>query len=120
MVCTTHVLNNAFLFNRLVFIQQGRLVFSGNSDEARLHFLGDQTASMHDQLEAPLEKIYSALADDRISALEREKAFHASPYFQPVPPAPAPRHHRRRFPPPPARSPPTRLSACSSPASGKS
>lgn len=87
VVCTTHVLNNAFLFNRLVFIQQGRLVFSGNSDEARLHFLGDQTASMHDQLEAPLEKIYSALADDRISALEREKAFHASPYFQPVPPA---------------------------------
>ncbi len=86
VVCTTHVLSNAFLFNRLLFIQQGRLVFSGNSDEARLHFLGDQSASLHDQLEAPLEKIYSALADDRISAIEREKAFHASPYFQPVPP----------------------------------
>jgi ABC-type multidrug transport system ATPase subunit len=87
VVCTTHVLNNAFLFNRLLFIQQGRLVFSGNSDEARLHFLGDRSAPMHDQLEAPLEKIYSALADDRVSALEREQAFHASPYFQPVPPS---------------------------------
>jgi ABC-type multidrug transport system ATPase subunit len=87
VVCTTHVLNNAFLFNRLLFIQQGRLVFSGNSDEARLHFLGDQSAPMHDQLEAPLEKIYAALADDSVSAIERENAFHASPYFQPVPPA---------------------------------
>lgn len=87
VVCTTHVLNNAFLFNRLLFIQQGRLVFSGNSDEARLHFLGDETASMHDQLEAPLEKIYSALADESVSAIEREKAFQVSPYFQPVPPA---------------------------------
>jgi ABC-type multidrug transport system ATPase subunit len=72
VVCTTHVLNNAFLFNRLVFIQQGRLVFSGNSDEARLHFLGDHSAPMHDQ---------------QISAADREKAFHNSPYFQPVPPA---------------------------------
>jgi ABC-type multidrug transport system ATPase subunit len=87
VVCTTHVLNNAFLFNRLIFIQQGRLVFSGNSDEARLHFLGDETASMRDQLEAPLEKIYSALADDSVSAVDREKAFHASRYYQPVPPA---------------------------------
>lgn len=86
VVCTTHVLNNAYLFNRLVFIQQGRLVFSGNSDEARLHFLGDQSAPMHDQLEAPLEKIYSALADDRVSAVEREKAFQSSPYYQAVPP----------------------------------
>jgi len=87
VVCTTHVLNNAFLFNRLLFIQQGRLVFAGNSDEARLHFLGDQTAPMHDQLEAPLEKIYAALDDDRVSAIDREKAFHESPYYQPVPPA---------------------------------
>lgn len=86
VVCTTHVLNNAFLFNRLLFIHQGRLVFSGNSDEARLHFLGDQTAPMQDQLEAPLEKIYAALADERVPALEREKAFQASPYYQPVPP----------------------------------
>lgn len=87
VVCTTHVLNNAFLFNRLLFIQQGRLVFSGNSDEARLHFLGDHSSPMHDQLEAPLEKIYSALADDGISAVDREKAFQTSRYFQPVPPA---------------------------------
>ncbi len=87
VVCTTHVLHNAFLFNRLLFIQEGRLVFSGNSDEARLHFLGDASASMQDQLEAPLEKIYVALADDGVSGVEREKAFQASPYFQPVPPA---------------------------------
>jgi ABC-type multidrug transport system ATPase subunit len=89
VVCTTHVLNHAFLFNRLVFIQQGRLVFSGNSDEARLHFLGDQTASMTDQLEAPLEKIYSALDDGHVSALDLQTAFEASRYFQAVPAATA-------------------------------
>ncbi len=87
VVCTTHVLHNAFLFNRLLFIQQGRLVFSGNSDEARLHFLGDQSASLQDQLEAPLEKIYAALDDTAISAIDREKAFQESPYYQAVPPA---------------------------------
>ncbi len=85
VICTTHVLNNAYLFNRLVFIQQGRLVFSGNSDEARLHFLGNEAASIQDQLEAPLEKIYSALDDESISAEEREKTFQTSPYFQPIP-----------------------------------
>ena len=98
VVCTTHVLHNAFLFNRLLFIQQGRLVFSGNSDEARLHFLGHESSSVDDQLEAPLEKIYSALADERISAVEREKAFHTSPYYQPVPPA-------TTAPPPPLQLP---------------
>lgn len=87
IVCTTHVLNHAYFFNRLVFIQEGRMVFCGKSDEARLHFLGDLNTSMQDQLEAPLEKIYSALADERISASDREQAFHQSPYFQPVPPA---------------------------------
>ncbi len=107
VVCTTHVLHNAFLFSRLLFIQQGRLVFFGNSDEARLHFLGDQTASMQDQLEAPLEKIYTALDDTAISAIDREKAFQISPYYQAVPPptgAPPP--------PPPISAAARKVPAC--------
>ncbi len=86
VVCTTHVLHNAFLFNRLLFIHEGRLVFSGNSDEARRHFLGDENAPVQDQLEAPLEKIYVALADETISGQQREAEFRNSPYFQAVPP----------------------------------
>ncbi len=86
VICTTHVLHNAFLFNRLLFIHAGRLVFAGNSDEARMFFLGDPAARSLDNLEAPLEKIYSVLDDDRMPGEEREKMFHASPYFQRVPP----------------------------------
>lgn len=98
VVCTTHVLHNAFLFNRLLFIQEGKLVFSGTSDEARRHFLGDGSSTDHDQLEEPLEKIYVSLADESISGEEREAAFHASPYYQPVPPASG------KAPPPPPPS----------------
>lgn len=98
VVCTTHVLHNAFLFNRLLFIHQGKLVFSGTSDEARRHFLGDGSTSEHDQLEEPLEKIYIALADESVSGEEREAVFQASPYYQPVPPA------GDKAPPPPPPS----------------
>lgn len=100
VICTTHVLHNAFLFNRLLFIHGGRLVFAGNSDEARMFFLGDPSMRTSDQLEAPLEKIYAVLADEAVSAEAREKAFHASPYFQRVPPAGGER--RVSLPPPSA------------------
>lgn len=82
VVCTTHVLQKAYLFDRLLFIQDGRLVFSGNSDEARTHFLGEGNAGS--QLEVPLEKIYSILADRSVPAEAREQAYLAS-RFAPLP-----------------------------------
>lgn len=100
VICTTHVLHNAFLFNRLLFIHAGRLVFAGNSDEARMFFLGDPATHPLDNLEAPLEKIYAVLADEKMSGEEREKAFHASPYFQRVPPGGG--EKRSELPPPAA------------------
>ncbi|MCW1922512.1 ATP-binding cassette domain-containing protein [Luteolibacter arcticus] len=97
VVCTTHVLQKAYLFDRLLFIQDGRLVFSGDSDEARTHFLGGGQAGS--QLEAPLEKIYSILADRSIPAEAREQAYLASPFAPPpamaaAPPAAATRRGR--------------------------
>lgn len=104
VVCTTHVLQKAYLFDRLLFIQGGRLVFSGDSDQARAHFLGNAAGSAPSQLEAPLEKIYSILADKSVPAEAREQAYLASPYAPPpgsaAPPPPATRSRRddRRVP----------------------
>lgn len=38
VVCTTHSLHKAFVFKRIAFIHDGRLLFVGNKDEARDHF----------------------------------------------------------------------------------
>ncbi len=64
VVCTTHMLQKAYLFDRVVFIQGGRLVFVGTADEAREHFLMRGTAGTRGLLDkSPLEKIYTLLAD---------------------------------------------------------
>lgn len=85
IVCTTHVLQKAYLFDRLLFIQDGRLVFAGNSDEARAHFLGGETVHPG-QVEAPLEKIYAILADGAHTGEQLEQAFQQSPYAASVAP----------------------------------
>lgn len=93
VVCTTHVLQKAYLFDRLVFIHGGRLIFIGTADEARQHFLlrganeaggGNlgETATTASFDRSPLEKIYSLLADPTKSAEEWEREFHASPVYQ--------------------------------------
>lgn len=82
VICTTHVLQNAFLFDRLWYIHSGKLIFSGDADAARDFFL-DQSASMATSQPggAPLgdlEKIYSkVLGGDRTGA-EWEQRFVSS------------------------------------------
>jgi ABC-type multidrug transport system ATPase subunit len=81
VVCTTHVLQKAYLFDRLLFLQGGRLVFAGNSDEARHHFLISETEQETIGLElSPLERIYSCLAKSDKSAAEWEAEFQASQF----------------------------------------
>ena len=85
VVCTTHVLQKAYLFDRLIFIHGGRLIFIGTADEARQHFLlrhggsdGPGEASLD---KTPLEKVYALLADPAKSAEDWEREFHASPIY---------------------------------------
>ena len=90
VVCTTHVLQKAYLFDRIVFLQAGKLVFAGDIDEARQHFLGDASeASMLQQ--SPIERIYALLASDNKSADEWESKYVASSFakraFPALPPA---------------------------------
>jgi len=65
VVCTTHVLGRAYLFDRLLFIHGGRLVFDGTPEEAREFF----------QVES-LDLVYIKLDESKESATELEARFH--------------------------------------------
>ena len=81
VVCTTHVLQKAYLFDRLLFVQGGRLVFAGNSDEARRHFLFGDAEQETTVLElSPLERIYACLANSGKPAAEWETEFKQSQF----------------------------------------
>ena len=83
VVCTTHVLHKAYLFDRILVIEGGKLIFAGNGDEARTHFLSQDSGTADASLEkAPLEKIYSLLQqNDREGGktpADWERAFNQS------------------------------------------
>ena len=90
VVCTTHVLQKAYLFDRILVVQSGKLIFAGDSDDARRHFLlqtgaEDQGSIQH----SPLERIYGLLANSSRSASDWEVAFRRSPFAaRAVPPLP--------------------------------
>jgi len=81
VVCTTHVLQKAYLFDRLLFVHGGRLIFDGNADEAREHFLGAASSkeggsiTASGDLRSPLEKIYSAVLRGSVPAVQWEERF---------------------------------------------
>lgn len=71
VVCTTHSLHKAFLFNRIAFVHDGRLLFLGNLDEAREHFLASErdasittTSTDTSSPALRLERIYKKVNED--------------------------------------------------------
>lgn len=64
VVCTTHVLGRAYLFDRIVFVHGGRIVFNGSPDEA-VEYFGVET----------LDQVYVNLDESGKSAEEWEQAF---------------------------------------------
>ena len=86
VVCTTHVLQKAYLFDRVLFIQKGRLIFAGKADEARQFFLmqdtprGDTSSGFFDKF--PLSNVYTLVDSSPKSAEEWEAEYLASPYYR--------------------------------------
>lgn len=66
VVCTTHVLGRAYLFDRLLFIHGGRLVFDGTPEEAREFF----------EVES-LDMVYIKLDSSEETAAQVEARFKA-------------------------------------------
>lgn len=91
VVCTTHSLHKAYLFDRIAFIHDGRLMFIGTQDEARSHFLEnrDMTATEDGGPSIKLERIYKLLSEQQDPEI-LEKKFLNSPRapFQPDAPPP--------------------------------
>ncbi len=107
VVCTTHSLNKAFLFDRIAFIHEGQLLFLGTLDEAREHFLGVEESSMSDAhgsqgALARLERIYKLVSQPGHGDLWLEKFRHSRfhPFTEVAAPPPRPAIER---PPPQAR-----------------
>jgi ABC-type multidrug transport system ATPase subunit len=78
VICTTHVLQKAYLFDRLLFIHDGRLIFDGNAQETRTHFLdAGFTETKFGFVQSPLEKVYSVILAENFDAKEWELKFQA-------------------------------------------
>ena len=86
VICTTHVLQKAYLFDRVLFIQKGRLIFAGKADEARQFFLmqdrvtGDTAAGVFDKF--PLANVYTLIDTSPKPAEEWESEYLNSPYYR--------------------------------------
>lgn len=98
VVCTTHVLENAHLFDRLLWVQGGWVVFSGNHRQAREFFLESGSDSVLESSTDPvtsmlgtaklanLVRIYKSLADTKEAPEELEERFRDSRFYrQPEP-----------------------------------
>jgi ABC-type multidrug transport system ATPase subunit len=82
VVCTTHVLQKAYLFDRILVIQSGKLVFAGHIDEARQHFLHQSGGDDHGPLQhSPIERIYGVLANSDKTATDWELEYRRSRFF---------------------------------------
>jgi ABC transport system ATP-binding/permease protein len=90
VVCTTHVMENVYLFDQILVVVAGRLVFSGPPDEARAQFGIERFATLYDRLEEqPPEFWEKKFAEQKSNAQSL-----------PVPPAPlADAHTTKRKPP---------------------
>ena len=80
VICTTHVLQKAYLFDRLCFIQKGRVIFWGTVSEAGAHFfpMGGDPSSSDGFQRTPLERIYGLLEESGRTEQEWEDEFRAS------------------------------------------
>ena len=61
VICTTHVLQKAYLFSRLMWVHDGKVIFLGSTDQARTFLLGEvnnATQPLEGRRQSPLERLY--------------------------------------------------------------
>ncbi|WP_395735943.1 ATP-binding cassette domain-containing protein [Prosthecobacter sp.] len=82
VVCTTHSLHKAFLFKRIAFVHDGRLIFLGTQDQARAHFFPSNEDATSTDTSGPnvrLERIYKRVNEQGSGELWQQK-FRKSAY----------------------------------------
>jgi ABC-type multidrug transport system ATPase subunit/pSer/pThr/pTyr-binding forkhead associated (FHA) protein len=74
VILTTHAMENVKLFDKIVVLMRGKLVFYGAPQEALAHVQADSFKDLYDKLEAPIEQQLTALAPLSPNAGKAEKA----------------------------------------------
>ncbi len=72
VVCTTHVLGRAYLFDQLCFIQAGRLVFAGPASECASHFKVEELDEVYLKLaKTPVAELVITEKNEGVSPADR-------------------------------------------------
>ncbi len=79
VVCSTHVLHKAYLFDRICFVHGGQVMFMGTPAEARHFFLDADETGSGTASRAPLEKIYALFSQNTEQTALWQKKFSHSP-----------------------------------------
>lgn len=79
VVCSTHILHKAYLFDRICFVHAGQLMFMGTPADARHFFLENDETSSGTASRAPLEKIYALFSQSAEHTSLWQRKFAASP-----------------------------------------
>src|SRR2546425_11302170 len=74
VILTTHAMENVKLFDKIVVLMRGRLVFYGAPQEAMAHVKAESFKDLYDKLEAPVEKQIAALPPLPANATKSQKA----------------------------------------------
>jgi ABC-type multidrug transport system ATPase subunit len=78
VILTTHAMENVKLFDKIVVLMRGKLVFYGAPQRALAHLGADSFKDLYDKLEAPIEKSIAKLPPLYPNATaEQKKAYKA-------------------------------------------
>jgi ABC transport system ATP-binding/permease protein len=73
VILTTHAMENVKLFDKIVVLMRGRLVFYGAPQEALAHVKAESFKDLYDKLEAPIDKQIAALPPLPANATKAQK-----------------------------------------------
>jgi ABC-type multidrug transport system ATPase subunit len=73
VVLTTHAMENVKLFDKIVVLMRGKLVFYGAPQEALAHVKADSFKDLYDKLEAPIDRQIAALPPLPANATKSQK-----------------------------------------------
>src|SRR2546423_4459509 len=74
VILTTHAMENVKLFDKIVVLMRGKLVFYGAPQEALAHVKADSFKDLYDKLEAPIDQQLAALPPLPPNAGKSEKS----------------------------------------------
>ncbi len=74
VVLTTHAMENVKLFDKIVVLMRGKLVFYGAPQEALAHVKAESFKDLYDKLEAPIEQQLASLGSLPANATKGQKS----------------------------------------------